>query len=138
MNPVPLPPKSEHLNLGGPQRVLLVADPAPLLLRLAEVVRSFPGLELAGMVGTAQDAIDWAVWDRGSWHLAFVDLNLPQGGTQDVVRRLLSQPRPGTVVALGAHLWKETRAECAQMGIHHLLEKGDIVAFRSFLEEQVG
>ena len=137
MNPVPLPAKTERMKLGGPHRVLLVADPPPMLLRMAEVVRSMPGLELAGMFATAEDAIEWTVWERGNWHFAFVDLNLAGGGSQDLVRRLLSQPLPGTVVALGAHLWKEIRQECAQMGVYHLLEKGDLIAFRSFLEEQV-
>lgn len=137
MSPVPLPPKTERMKLGGPQRVLLVADPPALLERLAEVVRSLPGLELAGACGSVQEVVEWMLWDRGNWHFAFVDLTLPDGGAQDVVRRLLSQPRPGTVVALGAHLWKEIRAECAQMGVYHLLEKGDPVAFRGFLEEQV-
>jgi len=137
MNPVPLPPKTERLKLGGPQRVLLLADPPALALRMAEIVRSFPALELAGMFSTAQDLIEWTVWERGTWHFAFVDLGLPEDGAADVVRRLLSQPKPGTVVALGAHLWKETREVCAQMGVYHLLEKGDVVAFRGFLEEQV-
>ena len=138
MNAFPPPSaKSERLKLGGPQRVLLLVDPPALLGRMADVVRSIPGLEVAGLFATAQEAIDWMVWEKGHWHFAFVDLNLPDGGTQDAVRRLLSQPRPGTVVALGAHLWKEIRQECAQMGVYHLLEKGDVIAFRGFLEEQV-
>jgi hypothetical protein len=66
-----------------------------------------------------------------------VDLNLKDGGTQPLVQRLLSQTRPGTVVALGAHLWQEIRQDCARMGVYHLLEKGDLVAFRGYLEEQV-
>lgn len=138
MNAAPLPPaKPERLKLGGPQRVLLLVDPPALLMRMADIVRSMPGLELAGMFGSAQDAVEWTVWEKAHWHFAFVDLSLPEGGAQDVVRRLLSQPRPGTVVALGAHLWKEIRQECAQRGVYHLLEKGDVIAFRGFLEEQV-
>ena len=129
--------KSQRLRVGGPLRVLLVVDNAQLLLRLSEVVRSIAGLQLAGAFTTPQDVVDWTVWDRGGWHLAFVDLGLRQDGTPQVVARLLEDPRPGRLVALGDHLWRETRAQCAAMGIHELLEKGDVIAFRGFLEQQV-
>ena len=128
---------SKRVRIGGPLRVLLVVDKAPLLLRLIEVVRSFPGLQVVGSFTSAQDVVDWTVWDRGGWHLAFVDLTLAQDGTRQVVARLLEDPRPGRLVALADHLWRETRAECAALGIHDLLEKGDMLAFRSFLEQQV-
>ncbi len=137
MQSFPQAPKTERMKLGGPQRVLVVVDPPALTQRMAEVIGSFPGLQLAGAFSTAEDAMEWTVWDRGGWHFAFVDLNLKDGGSRELVQRLLSQPRPGTVVAIGAHLWKEIRQECAQMGVYHLLEKGDIVAYRGFLEEQV-
>jgi len=129
--------RPERFKLGGPQRVLLVADPPSLLMRMTAVVRALPGLEVAGAVSSAADLVDWTVWDRGGWHFAFVDLDLPDGAARDVVRRLLGQQRPGTVVALGAHLWKETREQCAGMGVYHLLEKGDLIAFQGFLEQQL-
>jgi response regulator of citrate/malate metabolism len=137
MQSFPQAPKTERIKLGGPQRVLVVVDPPALAGRMSEVIESVPGLQLAGAFSTAEDAMEWAVWDRSGWHFAFVDLNLKDGGAQELVQRLLSEPRPGTVVAIGAHLWKEIRQECAKFGVYHLLEKGDIVAFRGFLEEQV-
>ncbi|MBK6006215.1 hypothetical protein JJB11_08950 [Ramlibacter ginsenosidimutans] len=137
MHPSPQAPASERIQVGRPQRVLLVVDPPALAERMAEVIASLPRLQLAGAFSTAQDAMEWTVWDRAGWHFAFVDLNLTDGGTQPLVQRLLSAPRPGTVVALGAHLWQEIRQDCARMGVYHLLEKGDLVAFRGFLEEQV-
>ena len=137
MDSRPLPTRPQRSRLGGPQRVLLAVDPPALLLRMSGMVRSMEGLEVAGAFHEAGAAIDWTVWDRGGWHLAFVDLALPGSGSKDLIQRLLAQPRPGTVVALGAHLWKEIRQECAQLGIHHLLEKGDVVAFHGFLEDQV-
>jgi len=129
--------KTERLKVGGPQRVLLVVDPAPLLMRMSEMVRAFPGLQLAGAFTNAGDAVEWTVWEGGDWHYAFVDLNLPGGGSEDLIRRLLSQQRPGSIVALGAHLWKEIREDCARMGVYHLLEKGDPIAFNGFLEDLV-
>jgi DNA-binding NarL/FixJ family response regulator len=130
-------PKPERFKTGAAQRVLILADPPPLLARMTEVVKALPGLQLAGAFSTTADLVDWTVWDRGGWHYAFVDLGLPDNGTKEVVQRLLSQPRPGTVVALGAHLWREIRSECAKMGVYHLLEKGDLIAFQGFLEEQL-
>lgn len=130
-------PRSERLRVGGPLRVVLVAQPTSLLLRMAEVVNSLPDLQLAGVFGTAQDAIDWHMWDREGYHLAFVDLGLQEGDSEAVVRRLLSQPKAGTVVAVVDHLWQEVRARCTAMGVYHLLEKGDVVAFRSFLQDHV-
>ena len=125
-----------RIKLGGPQRVLLVAHPQPLLAHMVEVVHSIEGLQLAGAFHDVEDALGWIVWDRGGWHLGFVDLALPGEASPDLIRRLLAQRRPGTVVALAAHLWRETREECARMGVHQLLEKGDLIAFRSFLEQQ--
>ncbi|MFI4928282.1 MAG: hypothetical protein ACHP7E_11450 [Burkholderiales bacterium] len=137
MPPLPQAPATERIRVGGPQRLLLVVEPPALAERMAEVIASLPGLQLAGAFSTAQDATEWAVWDREGWHFAFVDLNLKDGGAQPLVQRLLSATRPGTVVALGAHLWQEIRQDCACMGVYHLLEKGDLIAFRGFLEEQV-
>ena len=137
MDSLPLPPKPQRFKLGGPQRVLLVCAPPALLLRMADVVRRTEGLQLAGAFHDAADAIEWTLWDRGGWHYAFVDLDLPEKASADLIARLLSQPKPGTVVALGAHLWQEIKAECAAMGVYHLLEKGDIVAYQSFVGDLV-
>lgn len=137
MTPLRQAPASERIQLGGPLRVLLVVEPPALAQRMAEVIASLPGLHLAGAFSTAQDATEWTVWDREGWHFAFVDLDLKDGGTQLLVQRLLSAPRPGSVVALGAHLWQEIREDCARMGVGHLLEKGDLIAFRGFLEARV-
>lgn len=133
MTALPLPPKPERIRVGGPLRVLIVVEPASLLLRMNEVVRSMPGLELAGGFSSAMDAIEFIVWDRPSWHFAFVDTAL-SGSSDEVIRRLQAQPRPGTVVALVPHLWQEIRAACAQKGVYEMVEKGDAVAFQDFLE----
>lgn len=131
------PDKPLRLRVGGPCKVLLAAEAAPLLLRMAEMLREFPGVRAVGAFRTAQEAIDWAVWDRQGWDLAFVDLALPDGGGEELVRYLLGQPRPGEVVALGEHLWREVREACAALGVRQLLEKGDLVALRDFLEQRL-
>ena len=128
--------KSQRVKVGGPLGVLLVIETPSLLLRMADVVRSVEGLRLAGNFSSVAQAVDWLVWDRAGWHLAFVDLAFGESG-EELVQRLLSQPRPGTVVAIGDHLWREVREKCRAMGIYDLLEKGDVIAFRGFLETRV-
>lgn len=130
-------PQTTRAKMGGPLAVVLVVGSAPLLLRMNEITRSIAGVRLAATFTAATEAIDWAMWDRQGFHLAFVDMGLPNGEWQEVVRRLRAQPRAGTVVALGDHLWRELRETCTAHGVPHLLEKGDTVAFRSFLEDQV-
>ena len=130
------PAKSQRLKVGGPLGVLLVIETPSLLMRMADVVRSIEGLRLVGSLSSAAQAVDWLVWDRAGWHFAFVDLALGENG-EDLIQRLLSQPRPGTVVAVGDHLWREVREQCRAMGVYDLLEKGDGIAFRGFLEGKV-
>jgi DNA-binding NarL/FixJ family response regulator len=129
--------QTQRVKMGGPLGVVLVVDTAPLLLRMREVVQGMPQLRLAGAFRTEEQLLEWAMWDRQGFHLAFVDMGLAEGRWTDVVRKLQAQPRPGRVVALGAHLWKEVREECATHGVYDLLEKGDLAAFRGFLEEEV-
>ncbi len=139
MNVMTPSPKPQRLKVGGPLGVLLVMDSQPLLLRMAEVVRSMEGegLRLLGQFGTVAQVVDWQVWNRKPWHYAFVDLGLPDGASEELIARLLSQASPGHVVAIGDHLWREVRAKCAAMGVTDLLEKGDVIAFRGYLEAKL-
>lgn len=127
--------KPQRVRVGGPCKVLLVIDNAQLLLHMTEVVRQTEGAQLAGAFTTAPEAIDWVVWDRQPWHVAFVDLGLQRGTGEEVIGALLQQPSPGTVVAVGDHLWREVRERCAAMGVQHLIEKGDLISFRGVVEE---
>ena len=129
--------QTQRVKKGGPLGVLLVVDTAPLLLRMREVVQEMASLRLAGAFRTEEQLAEWAMWDREGFHFAFVDMGLAEGKWAEVVRKLQSQPRAGSIVALGPHLWKEVREANAALGVYHLLEKGDIAAFRGFLEEQV-
>jgi hypothetical protein len=127
--------RPQRIKFGGPLKVLLVLAPAPLLQRMVDVVQSTDGVQLAASFASAEDAIDWTVWQREACHLAYVDMALPQA--EDVLRRL-SPPRAGTVVGVVDHLWREVRERCAAMGASSILEKGDLVAFRGDLEGRRG
>jgi DNA-binding NarL/FixJ family response regulator len=120
---------------GGPARAVLVVEAAPLLLRMAEVARSVSGVQLVGSFSRAAEVLDWLVWDRPSWHLAYVDLSMRQGSSEEVVQRLHASGR-GTIVGISDHMWRETRATWAPHGVAHLVEKGDVIAFRSDLENR--
>lgn len=121
---------------GGPPRALLVIEAPPLLLRMAEVVRSTEGVQLAGSFSRVPEVLDWLVWDRPAWHLAYVDLAMRGGSSEEVVQRLHAARR-GTIVGVSDHLWRETRATWAPHGVADLVEKGDLVAFRSDLEHRI-
>ena len=128
---------TQRSKYGGPSRVVLVLSPAPLLQRMVEVVESTEGAELAGGFSTAAEAIEWAVWERQPWHLAYVDVTLPDGSGEALVKHLRSSPRAGTVIGISAHLWKEVRARLATLGVSDIIEKGDVVAFRGDLEARL-
>jgi hypothetical protein len=126
---------SQRLRLGVPLGILLAVGSAPLLTRMGEVVRDFDGLRLLGTFTDGAEVVDWLVWNRPNWHFAFVDLALP--GAEDLVRRLVAQPRAGLVVAVVDHLWREVREKCTALGASDLVEKGDVIAFRSYLESRL-
>jgi DNA-binding NarL/FixJ family response regulator len=136
MDTIKGPAKSQRLRVGGPLGVLLVIETPALLMRMADVVRGIEGLRLVGSFASAAQAVDWLVWDRTGWHFAFIDLTLGDSG-DELVQRLLSQPRPGAVVAVADHLWREVREKCRAMGVYDLLEKGDVIACRGYLEGKV-
>jgi hypothetical protein len=74
------------------------------------------------------------MWKHVDWQLAFIDFAL-RGSPAEAVASLLAQPRPGEVVALGAARWPEMQEACATMGIHRILDRGNLMAFRGFLQE---
>jgi DNA-binding NarL/FixJ family response regulator len=129
------PAKPQRIKFGGPMKVLLVLGPPALLQRMVEVVQSTEGAQLAASFASAGDAVDWTVWQREAWHLAYVDVTLPQ--SDDVLQRLLAKARPGTVVGVADHLWREVRERCAAMGVTSIVEKGDLIAFRGDLEARL-
>lgn len=128
---------TQRAKYGGPSRVVLVAAPASLLQRMVEVVQTTEGAELAGSFGSAEDAMDWLVWERQPWHLAYVDTTLPDAAGEELAGRLHAAPRAGAVIGLSAHLWKEVRERLRTVGVSDIIEKGDLVAFRSHLETRV-
>lgn len=121
----------------GPLRALLVVDPASLRLRMSEVTRKFEGIELIAAFSTSVDASDHMLWERPAWHLAYIDMGLPDGGSKELVERLRSMQRPGTIIGLVDHLWNEVRESCAAIGVTDIVEKGDLVAYQDNLERRL-
>ena len=132
-----MPPNSanapaQRQRFGSSLQVVLVASPPALLERMSAVVGFIEGTVLAAAFATPADAIDWIVWKRRVWHLAYIDMTLP--GADDVVRSLQGSPHGGTIVGVVAHLWREERERCNAMGVQHIVEKGDLIAFQGELE----
>ena len=122
-------------RFGSAVQVVLVASPPALLQRMSDVVGSVEGTRLAGAFATPAEAVDWIVWKRPAWHLAYVDMTLD--GAPEVVASLQASPHGGTVVGICAHLWREERERCAALGVKQIVEKGDLIAFQGELEARV-
>lgn len=125
-----------HLRVGGPARIVLLADRL-LLATLRESVEAIDGVQLVGGFQRAEDLVDWATWKRVDWDLAFVDFALSAGSPAEATATLLSQPRPGEVVALGASRWPEMQQACSAMGIHRILDRGNLAQLRAFVEQWI-
>jgi len=124
------PPR--RLRFGSSLQVVLVLAPPALLQHMSTLVEGIEGTQLAGAFPSAADAIEWIVWKRPSWHLAYVDMALPEAA--DVVRSLQGPAHTGTVVGVCDHLWREVRERCSAIGVRDIIEKGDLIAFQGDLE----
>lgn len=133
--PVNQPPfqDSTGLHVGSAAEVLLLVESAALRKAMAEVVEAMPHARLAGAFERTEQVMDWATWDGGSCHLAFVDFAMRAGSPSQVVTFLLSQDRPGTVVLLGDARWAQMQQACEVLGAARVIDRGDVAAFRDFL-----
>jgi hypothetical protein len=125
-------PPPQRQRFGSLLQVVLVLAPPALLQRMSEVVQSLEGTRLAAGFAVAADAVDWTVWKRAAWHVAYVDMAL--AGADEVVRTLQASPHAGTVVGVCDHLWREVRERCSAIGVRDIVEKGDLIAFQGDLE----
>ena len=132
MNPSYSSAPPQRQRFGSAIQVVLVASPPALLQRMSQVCGAIEGTVLAGAFATAADAMDWIVWKRPVWHVAYIDMTLK--GADEVARSLQGSPHGGTIVGLCAHLWHEERERCAAMGVKQIVEKGDLIAFQGELE----
>ncbi|MDB5861919.1 MAG: hypothetical protein JWQ76_5608 [Ramlibacter sp.] len=124
------PPQRQRF--GSSLQVVLVLSPPALLQRMSDIVGAIGGTLLAGRFATPADAVDWIVWKRPVWHVAYVDMTLP--GAEEVVRSLQGSQHAGTIVGVCDHLWREVRDRCSAIGVRAIVEKGDLIAFQGDLE----
>lgn len=123
-----------RVRTGEPANVILVAEPA-LLQLMREAVEATQDVKLAAAFHTAEELTQWLEGARRDWDLAFVDFALRRGRPATVVESLLADPAAGEVVALGECRWPEMQEACAAMGVHRLINRGDLKALRGCLEE---
>lgn len=128
------PGLERHPRVGGPAKVVLMAD-RPLLAAMRETLEAVRGVQVAGAFSSSNELVDWVVWKRGEWQLAFIDFALPGSNPAEAATNLLAQPLSGEVVALGAARWPEMQQACAAMGIHRVLDRGNLAHLRGFLQE---
>lgn len=135
LSPIPFT-SPEHLRVGGPARIVLLADRL-LLGPMRETVQAMEGVQLVGAFERGDDLVDWAMWKRVDWDVAFVDFALRSGSPAGAAASLLSQARPGEVVALGASRWPEMQQACSTMGIHRILDRGNLSQLRGYMEQWI-
>ena len=119
-------------------KVLIIAQPPGLLQHMEKIVRDTDGADLVGSFGSVEDLVDWMTWEgrRSGWQLAFVDEKF--AFEERFIPRLQGcVGGGGAFVAIVDHLWKEVRARCAGIGIHDIVERGDLVAFQDNLEKHI-
>lgn len=131
------PRSAVQASAGGPAKVVLLAADRLLLGALRETVEAVDGVELAGAFTSTHQLGDRAMWKHADWQLAFVDFALHRGSPSEAVTHLLAQPHPGEVVALGVSRWPEMQQACASIGVQRILDRGNLQAFRGFLQEYV-
>jgi EAL domain-containing protein (putative c-di-GMP-specific phosphodiesterase class I)/CheY-like chemotaxis protein len=102
-------------------RILLADDDSDIREALADLVRSDPGLELAGSAGDCDEAIRMALELRPD--VALIDVRMPGGGAE--ATRVISEECPETkVVALSAYEDRATVASMLSAGAIGYLVKG--------------
>jgi hypothetical protein len=132
MTAIPANAPSQRQRFGSSLQVILVVSPAALLQHMSAVVGAIEGTVLAASFATPAEALDWVMWKRPAWHVAYVDMTQP--GADEVVRVLQAAPHAGTILGVCAHLWREERERCAALGVRDIVEKGDLIAFQGDLE----
>jgi DNA-binding NarL/FixJ family response regulator len=102
-------------------RVLLVEDSALLCERIAELVGTIPGVELAAAVGSEAAAID--ALRRGDIDVVILDLQLRNGTGFGVMRGLRSMHRRPEIVVFTNFALTTYRDNALAMGARHFLDK---------------
>lgn len=108
---------SDHV----PLRVLLVEDSELLALRLAELVRQLPGVELIDVVSTEADALDREA--KSAPDVLILDLHLRRGSGFGVLRALSRRDRRPKIVILSNFGLPEYRREAETYGVEAFLDK---------------
>jgi PAS domain S-box-containing protein len=102
-------------------RVLVAEDEEPLRSAIADLIASESGLEVAGAVGSADEAVAVAAETRPD--VALVDVRMPGGGAQ-AARGIREQSPDTHILALSAYEDQPTVVEMLRAGAIGYLVKG--------------
>ena len=102
-------------------RVLLVEDSELLAVRLAELIRQLPGIDLIDVVATEAEALEREA--ASSPDVLILDLHLRRGSGFGVLRALSRRPHRPKIVILTNFGLPEYRREAETYGVEAFLDK---------------
>lgn len=104
-----------------PLRVLLVEDSELLAVRLAELIRQLPNIDLIDVVATESDALERE--SASTPDVLILDLHLRRGSGFGVLRALARRTHRPKIVILTNFGLAEYRREAERYGVEAFLDK---------------
>jgi DNA-binding NarL/FixJ family response regulator len=103
-------------------KVFLVDDSAIVLEKLAAMILSIDGVEIAGQALNASDAIQSIVKLKPD--LVILDIRLNGGGSgMDVLKRIKNEIPPPVVIMLTNYPYPQYKKKCQELGAEFFFDK---------------
>ena len=112
----------EEVSGGSMTRVLVCENDPAMRAALADLILSYPTLELAGAAGDPDEAADVA--RSGRIDAALLDVRMPKGGGPRAARLVRTFYPKARIVAFSAHAEREVVLEMLLAGASEYLIKG--------------
>ena len=119
-------------------KVFIVEDAVNMQVALSDLICAVADAEIAGVVGSETQAIEWATSNAGLWDLAVVDLTLEEGDGFNIVRQLKLRPQCGVVVVFSAFVTDVIRRYCLSLGADAVFHKTDSHQLAQYIQERAG
>jgi two-component system OmpR family response regulator len=116
-------------------KVILVEDHYWVVLALTQLLRELAGVEVAKVLNSEDEAVNWLMHNSVAWDMAVVDLALGQGSGLRVLSACRVRKSHQKVVVLSNHLDAEMRRRCLTLGADAVFKKSsDIDAMTKYCQ----
>jgi DNA-binding NarL/FixJ family response regulator len=102
-------------------KVLIADDSVLLRERVAGLISEIEGVELAGQVGDAQEAVE-AIRRLGP-DVVILDIRMPKGNGMEVLQTIKRGPLPPVVIMFTAFPYPQYRQKCLEAGADYFFDK---------------